>query len=138
MGPEPLHHGEVAPERADHAAMPEPAHEIGESWGRLAGDPVGCRGRVDQHGRVPVSGPGIAEDHGVDQVVERGNRLELRPGLFEVAPGVHQVRGYDLANMSIIDGKTGWILVDPLTTKETAAAAIAFARKNHQEFSPSL
>ena len=50
-------------------------------------------------------------------------------GLFEVAPGIHQVRGYDLANMSIIDGKTGWILVDPLGSSETSAAALALARR---------
>jgi alkyl sulfatase BDS1-like metallo-beta-lactamase superfamily hydrolase len=49
-------------------------------------------------------------------------------GLFEVVPGVHQVRGYDLANMSIIDGKTGWIVVDPLGSRETSAAALALAR----------
>ncbi|MEZ5572218.1 MAG: alkyl sulfatase dimerization domain-containing protein [Halioglobus sp.] len=43
---------------------------------------------------------------------------------------MYQLRGFDLSNMSIIEGKTGWILVDPLTTKETAAAAIAFAREH--------
>ncbi|MGH0033651.1 MAG: alkyl/aryl-sulfatase [Myxococcota bacterium] len=45
-------------------------------------------------------------------------------GLFEVAPGIHQVRGYDLANMSIIQGETGFIVVDPLTARETAAEAM--------------
>jgi alkyl sulfatase BDS1-like metallo-beta-lactamase superfamily hydrolase len=50
-------------------------------------------------------------------------------GLFTVVPGVHQVRGYDIANMSIIDGKTGWILVDPLGSSETSAAALALARR---------
>jgi alkyl sulfatase BDS1-like metallo-beta-lactamase superfamily hydrolase len=50
-------------------------------------------------------------------------------GLFEVVPGVHQVRGYDLANMSIIDGKTGWILVDPLGSRETSAAALALVQQ---------
>jgi alkyl sulfatase BDS1-like metallo-beta-lactamase superfamily hydrolase len=50
-------------------------------------------------------------------------------GLFAVAPGIHQVRGYDLANMSLIDGKTGWIVVDPLGSAETSAAALALARK---------
>jgi alkyl sulfatase BDS1-like metallo-beta-lactamase superfamily hydrolase len=50
-------------------------------------------------------------------------------GLFEVAPGVHQVRGYDLANLSIIQGERGWILVDPLGSRETSAAALAFARR---------
>jgi alkyl sulfatase BDS1-like metallo-beta-lactamase superfamily hydrolase len=49
-------------------------------------------------------------------------------GLFEVTPGIYQLRGFDLSNMSIIRGETGWILVDPLTTKETAAAAMHFAR----------
>jgi alkyl sulfatase BDS1-like metallo-beta-lactamase superfamily hydrolase len=51
-------------------------------------------------------------------------------GLFKVTDGVYQLRGFDLSNMSIIEGHTGWIIVDPLTTKETAAAAIAFAREH--------
>ena len=51
-------------------------------------------------------------------------------GLFKVTDGVYQVRGYDLANMSIIVGETGWIIVDPLTAKETAAAALALAREH--------
>lgn len=45
-------------------------------------------------------------------------------GLFKVADGVWQVRGFDISNMTIIAGQTGWILVDPLTTRETAAAAL--------------
>ena len=51
-------------------------------------------------------------------------------GLFEVAPGIHQVRGYDLANMTLIEGDTGWIVVDPLGSAETGAAALALARKH--------
>jgi len=51
-------------------------------------------------------------------------------GLFEVTEGIYQLRGYDLSNMTIITGKTGWIIVDPLTAQETAAAAIAFARQH--------
>ena len=51
-------------------------------------------------------------------------------GLFQVTKGVYQLRGYDLANMSLIDGETGWIVVDPLTAKETAAKALAFAREH--------
>lgn len=45
-------------------------------------------------------------------------------GLFQVADGVWQVRGYDLSNMTVIRGATGWILIDPLTTRETAAVAL--------------
>ncbi len=51
-------------------------------------------------------------------------------GLFKVTEGIYQLRGFDLANMTLIEGKTGWIVVDPLTTAETASAAMKFASKN--------
>ncbi len=51
-------------------------------------------------------------------------------GLFKVTEGVWQVRGFDLANLTLIEGRTGWIVVDTLTTRETAAAAMAFARQH--------
>jgi alkyl sulfatase BDS1-like metallo-beta-lactamase superfamily hydrolase len=60
----------------------------------------------------------------------RQERLNNIHGLFEVTKGVYQLRGYDLANMSLIEGETGWIVVDPLTARETAAKAIAFARQH--------
>lgn len=48
-------------------------------------------------------------------------------GLYEVLPGrIYQVRGFDLANISFIKGDTGWIVLDPLTAKETAKAALDF------------
>ena len=50
--------------------------------------------------------------------------LLRRHGLFKVAEGVWQVRGFDVSNMTVVRGTTGWILVDPLTNKETAAAAL--------------
>ena len=56
-------------------------------------------------------------------------------GLFKVTEGIYQLRGFCLSNMTIIEGKSGWIILDPLTTKETAARAIAFARK-HLENKP--
>jgi alkyl sulfatase BDS1-like metallo-beta-lactamase superfamily hydrolase len=59
----------------------------------------------------------------------RQAKLNDLPGLFEVAPGIHQVRGYDVSNMTIIDGATGRIVVDPLTTRETAAAAWQLVEK---------
>jgi alkyl sulfatase BDS1-like metallo-beta-lactamase superfamily hydrolase len=73
-----------------------------------------------------VDGDGPAS---VNPSLWRQAKLNDVHGLFEVAPGIHQVRGYDLANMSIIDGKTGWIIVDPLGSPETSAAALALARK---------
>ncbi len=59
----------------------------------------------------------------------RQERLSGIHGLFKLADGVYQVRGYDLANMMLIEGTTGWIVVDPLTCEETARAAFAFATK---------
>lgn len=58
----------------------------------------------------------------------RQARLNNIHGLFKVTDGVYQVRGYDLANMTIIEGEAGWIIVDPLTAKETATAALQLAR----------
>jgi alkyl sulfatase BDS1-like metallo-beta-lactamase superfamily hydrolase len=60
----------------------------------------------------------------------RQARLNANVGLFKVTDGIHQLRGFDIANMTLIDGQTGWIVVDPLTARETAAAAIAFAREH--------
>ena len=45
-------------------------------------------------------------------------------GLYKVADGVWQVRGFDVSNMTVILGRTGWIVIDPLTNRETAAAAL--------------
>ncbi len=55
--------------------------------------------------------------------------LNQAHGLFEVTPGIHQVRGYDLANMSVIEGETGRIIIDPLTSVETAQAALALVNR---------
>jgi len=60
----------------------------------------------------------------------RQAKLDGLHGLFEVSPGIYQVRGYDVSNMTWIRGATGWIVVDPLTATETAAAAVALARKH--------
>ncbi len=60
----------------------------------------------------------------------RQAKLNNIHGLFKVIDGIYQLRGFCLANMTIIEGKKGWIIVDTLTTKETAANAIAFARKH--------
>ncbi|MBI1813979.1 MAG: MBL fold metallo-hydrolase [Deltaproteobacteria bacterium] len=51
-------------------------------------------------------------------------------GLFKVADHVYQVRGYDVSNMTLIEGHTGLIVIDPLTSQETAAAALALARRH--------
>ena len=39
-------------------------------------------------------------------------------GLYEVIPGICQVRGFDLSDISFVCGKTGWIVIDPLVSAE--------------------
>ena len=51
-------------------------------------------------------------------------------GLFEVVDGIYQVRGYDMANLTVIEGKTGWILFDPLMTVECSTAAMQLISEN--------
>ncbi|MBK7951491.1 MAG: MBL fold metallo-hydrolase [Deltaproteobacteria bacterium] len=60
----------------------------------------------------------------------RQAKLNGRHGLYQVAEGIYQVRGYDVSNMSWIRGETGWIVVDPLSSVESAAAAVSLARKH--------
>jgi alkyl sulfatase BDS1-like metallo-beta-lactamase superfamily hydrolase len=59
--------------------------------------------------------------------LQRQAVLNMAYGLYEVLPGkIYQVRGFDLANITFIKGDTGWIVFDPLTSKETARAALEF------------
>ena len=58
----------------------------------------------------------------------RQSKLVAKHGLFEVVPGIYQLRGLDLSVMSVIEGDTGVIVVDPLISVETAAAAMALYR----------
>lgn len=53
----------------------------------------------------------------------RNAQLNMKHGLFKVADKIYQVRGYDLSNITFIQGNTGWIVLDPLISAETAKAA---------------
>jgi len=57
----------------------------------------------------------------------RHAQLNANVGLYKVMDGVYQLRGFDIANLTLIEGKSGWIVVDALTSRESAAAAMAFA-----------
>lgn len=59
----------------------------------------------------------------------RQGRLVSRQGLYEVTDGIYQVRGLDLANMTLVEGDHGVIVIDPLRSAETAAAALELYRK---------
>ncbi|MEV6967928.1 alkyl sulfatase dimerization domain-containing protein [Hamadaea sp. NPDC051192] len=63
----------------------------------------------------------------------RQSTLVAKQGLFEVTEGIYQVRGLDLSNISFVEGETGVIVIDPLISVETAAAALALYRANRGE-----
>ncbi|HWI97337.1 MAG TPA: alkyl sulfatase dimerization domain-containing protein [Solirubrobacterales bacterium] len=54
-------------------------------------------------------------------------------GLFEIAPGFYQLRGFDLSNMHVVEGRDGIVVIDPLVSAETAAAALALYREHRGE-----
>lgn len=62
--------------------------------------------------------------------LHRQTQLLTIHGLFEVCERVYQVRSADLANMTIIEGDTGVVLVDPLTSPDTARAALELYREH--------
>lgn len=80
-----------------------------------------------------ISFPFISNQSAPDTVnpsLWRQSQLNNISGLFEVTEGVYQVRGFDIANMTFIRGNTGWIVMDPLTVKESAEKALKLFRKH--------
>ncbi|MES2148521.1 MAG: alkyl sulfatase dimerization domain-containing protein [Pseudomonadota bacterium] len=71
---------------------------------------------------------GAAPDS-VNPSLWRQETLNNAHGLFKVVDGIYQLRSYDVSNMTLIEGKHGWIIVDPLTTAEVARAGLEFAQK---------
>ncbi len=60
----------------------------------------------------------------------RHARVNMANGLFEVTDRVHQLRGFDVSNMTVIEGDTGLIVIDPLISTEVAKAAMDLYRKH--------
>jgi alkyl sulfatase BDS1-like metallo-beta-lactamase superfamily hydrolase len=60
----------------------------------------------------------------------RQSQLCRIAGLFELAPGFFQLRGFDLSNMHVVEGREGIVVIDPLVSAETAAAALALYREH--------
>jgi alkyl sulfatase BDS1-like metallo-beta-lactamase superfamily hydrolase len=60
----------------------------------------------------------------------RQSQLNAIQGLFEVVPGIYQVRGFDLSNITFVEGATGVLVIDPLISMETATAALALYRQH--------
>lgn len=59
----------------------------------------------------------------------RNAQLNMQHGLFKVSDRIYQVRGFDLSNVTFVQGDTGWIVLDPLISAETAKAAYEFVTK---------
>ncbi|NED69877.1 MBL fold metallo-hydrolase, partial [Streptomyces sp. SID10244] len=60
----------------------------------------------------------------------RMSQLHTAHGLFQVADRIFQVRGFDISNMTVIEGDTGYVIVDPLTSVECARAAMNLVREH--------
>ncbi|HJR22858.1 MAG TPA: alkyl sulfatase dimerization domain-containing protein [Dongiaceae bacterium] len=76
-----------------------------------------------------ISADGAAPDT-VNPSLWRNAQLNMIHGLFKVTDRIYQVRGYDLSNITFIEGDTGWIVGDPLISAETAKAAYDLVTKN--------
>ncbi|WP_196806443.1 alkyl/aryl-sulfatase [Mycobacterium simiae] len=84
-------------------------------------------GRVvwDNDAYAFLDGPAPASVH---PSLWRQSILNAKQGLYEVVPGIYQVRGFDISNISFIEGDTGIIVIDPLVSTEVAAAALDLYR----------
>ena len=84
-------------------------------------------GRVvwDNDSYTFLDGPAPASVH---PSLWRQSTLAAKQGLYEVVPGIYQVRGLDLSNITFIEGDTGIIVIDPLVSTETAAASLQLYR----------
>ena len=121
----------VAANRAVAARLPldDPADFERAERGRIAGpdrlviphDHAPSRRVWDMDAYRFVSGD--APDT-VNPSLWRQAKLNNIHGLFEVTDRIYQVRGYDISNVTFVAGDTGWIVIDPLTSTETARAAL--------------
>ncbi len=66
----------------------------------------------------------------------RQSTLAAKQGLYEVVPGIYQVRGFDLSNITFVEGDTGIIVIDPLVSTEVAAAALTLYRAHRDADRP--
>jgi alkyl sulfatase BDS1-like metallo-beta-lactamase superfamily hydrolase len=73
------------------------------------------------HGDAPAT---------VNPSLWRQSKLTAKQGLYEVTAGIYQVRDLDMSNMTLVEGDTGVIVIDPLISAECAAAAIALYRQH--------
>ena len=66
----------------------------------------------------------------------RQQMLNTAAGFFKVADGIYQIRGYDIANMTLVEGASGWIVIDTLLTEDTARAGLKLAMETLKSTKP--
>ena len=66
----------------------------------------------------------------------REQKLNTAAGLFKVVDGIYQIRGYDMANMTLVEGASGWIVIDTLFTADVARAGLKLAMETLQSSKP--
>lgn len=66
----------------------------------------------------------------VNEKLWRQGQLTVKQGLFEVIPGIYQLRSLDISNMTIVEGESGIIVIDPLVSCEPAAAGLELYRRH--------
>ena len=66
----------------------------------------------------------------------REQKLNTSQGLFKVADGIYQIRGYDIANMTLVEGASGWIVIDTLLTEDMARAGLKLAMETLKSKKP--
>jgi alkyl sulfatase BDS1-like metallo-beta-lactamase superfamily hydrolase len=98
----------------------EPSLVLSDARGRVVWDMDAYR-FVDPEAAAPET---------VHPSLWRLTQLNALHGLFEVVPGIYQVRGYDLSNVTFVEGRRGVIVIDPLISMECAAAALELYRRH--------
>jgi alkyl sulfatase BDS1-like metallo-beta-lactamase superfamily hydrolase len=66
----------------------------------------------------------------------RQQQLNYAQGLFKVADGIYQIRGYDIANMTLVEGQTGWIVIDTMLTAPVSKAGLKLAMETLKSTKP--
>ena len=134
LEPKPASEATIAAQKAQAAALPEDDSRDAEFAQRgfvaTRADPVitAKDGRtvwnLDSYRWMQGEAPAT-----VNPSLWRHMKILRQHGLYKVTDNIWQVRGFDVSNMTVIKGQTGWILIDPLTTRETAAAALVLVNK---------
>ena len=127
----PTHHTAALLSAAMISFDANPADAERAARGLIATHPTGV---VEENGRTVwdisrhdfIRESEIAPDS-VNPSLWNQARLNAEHGLFEVAPGLWQARGYDLANITFIEGNEGWVIIDPLTSEACARACLELA-----------